>query len=314
VNSSVSWRATYWSESLDELTNTQVPESVGRHYFDLTSRVTGPSFNKIFNTPGGGYAEKFKHVIEPTLVVQRVTAVDEFDRIVKLDGTDFVVGNVTRFNYGLNNRLYAKKDVSREILSLIVGQTYYTDENAAQFDRYYESSFSGTLPSKFSPVSVQARVSPTDRVQGEFRTEWDHTVRAFRTFAANGIVNRDALQLSAGWSQRRYIPELPGFDDETRADHYLNASASVRGLRNRVGGTYAFNYDLRRGSFLQQRYLAYYNAQCCGVAFEYQTFNFTPGFAGVPIPQDRRFNVSFTLAGIGSFSNVLGAFGGGTGR
>ena len=30
------------------------------------------------------------------------------------------------------------------------------------------------------------------------------------------------------------------------------------------------------------------------------------------LPQDRRFNMSFTLAGVGSFSNFFGAFGGGT--
>jgi hypothetical protein len=32
------------------------------------------------------------------------------------------------------------------------------------------------------------------------------------------------------------------------------------------------------------------------------------------VPQDRRFNLSFTLAGIGTFSNFLGAFGGKTDR
>jgi LPS-assembly protein len=310
VNSSLSWRGTYWTESIDEPSRMQIEEGIGRQYFDLTARVTGPVFNRIFNRPGGGYAEKFKHVVEPTLVVQRISAIDAFDRIVKLDGTDYVVGNVTRMTYGLSNRLYAKKNVSREILSVTVGQTYYTDANAAQFDRNYQSSFSNTAPTKFSPVAAQIRTSPTERIQGEFRTEWDHTVNAFRTFAATGSHTGNRLQLSAGWSQRRYIPDLPGFDDEERADHYLNASASVRSVRNRLGGTYSFNYDLRRDSFLQQRYLAYYNAQCCGFAVEYQTFNFDGGFAGVPIPQDRRFNISFTLAGIGSFSNVLGAFGG----
>jgi len=30
------------------------------------------------------------------------------------------------------------------------------------------------------------------------------------------------------------------------------------------------------------------------------------------MPRDRRFNMSFTLAGVGSFSNFFGAFGGGT--
>jgi hypothetical protein len=90
----------------------------------------------------------------------------------------------------------------------------------------------------------------------------------------------------------------------------LNATANVRRPGNRIGGTYAFNYDLRNDRFLQQRYLGYYNAQCCGVAVEYQTFNFQGGFAGLPVPQDRRFNVSFTLAGIGTFSNFFGALGG----
>jgi hypothetical protein len=59
----------------------------------------------------------------------------------------------------------------------------------------------------------------------------------------------------------------------------------------------------------------YYNTQCCGVGVEYQTFTFGTAIASaVGIPQDHRFNISFTLAGIGSFSNVLGAFGGSQGR
>jgi LPS-assembly protein len=314
LNSSVSWRGTYWTESRDAESGLNVPEGLGRQYFDFSSRITGPVFHRIFDRPGGAYAEKFKHVVEPTLAIQRVTAIDEFDRIVRLEGSDYIVGNVTRLSYGLNNRLYAKKRVSREILSLIIGQTYYTDARAAQFDQHYQSSFSGPRTSKFSPVSVLVRTSPTERVQGEFRTEFDHTVDAFRTFAATASVNGSTVQMSGGWSQRRLIPDLPGFDDPNRADHYLNLATSIRGARNRIGGQYSFNYDLRRDTFLQQRYLAYYNAQCCGISVEYQTFNFNAGFAGVPVPQDRRFNISFTLAGIGSFSNALGAFGGQQGR
>jgi hypothetical protein len=58
---------------------------------------------------------------------------------------------------------------------------------------------------------------------------------------------------------------------------------------------------------IQQRWIGFYNAQCCGLAVEYQEFSFP---AGYPIPKDRRFNLSFTLAGIGTFSNFFGAFGG----
>ena len=37
-------------------------------------------------------------------------------------------------------------------------------------------------------------------------------------------------------------------------------------------------------------------------------------FAARGLTQDHRFNLSFTLAGIGTFSNLFGAFGGQQGR
>ena len=310
VNSSVSWRGTYWTESLDAAGD-QIESTLGRQYFDLQSRITGPVFNRIFNTPGGGFAEKYKHVIEPTLTIQRTTAIDEFEQIVKLEPGDFTRGGVTRFTYGLANRLYAKKEVSREIVSLTVNQTYYTEEGAAQYDRNYQSSYSeDARPTNFSAIRIRTRVSPTEQVSGEFNTEWDPTVHTLKTLSASGTLRRGPwLDLSAGWSLRRLIPELPDYSNPASATHYLNASTSLRTASNRLGGGYSFNYDFRREFFLQQRIQGYYNAQCCGVVVEWQTMNFQ-GIPGVTVPQDRRFNISFSLAGIGTFSNFLGALSG----
>jgi hypothetical protein len=70
------------------------------------------------------------------------------------------------------------------------------------------------------------------------------------------------------------------------------------------------NYDIGRGNLMQYRWIGAYNAQCCGIAVEYQVHNFPTGDPRFLIPQDRRFNLSFTLAGIGTFSNFLGNFGG----
>ena len=78
------------------------------------------------------------------------------------------------------------------------------------------------------------------------------------------------------------------------------------------GGTVTYNYDFGRSELLNQRYAVFYNAQCCGISFEYQSINYPTGDPRFPLPKDRRFNISFTLAGVGSFSNLLGAFGGGT--
>jgi len=303
INTSVNWRGTYWSESL--VNNRQVPEPLRRQYFDFTAQFTGPIFSRIFNANSEG-ATKFKHVIQPTFAVQRVTPFDVYDSIVKLEGTDFQVADVFRTTYGITNRLYAKKDVAREVLSATLSQSHYSDANAALLDAQYENSYSGQVrPSKFSPAALLVRAAPTDRVQANFRTEWTPNGRGFLSFSGNGFVNTTHMQTGLGWTQQRFVPTTPGEHSEITT-HYLNASTTVRTASNKVGGTYAFNYDLHRDTFLQQRIFTYYNAQCCGLLVEYQVFN----YAALPIPRDKRFNVSFTLAGIGTFSNLLGAFGG----
>jgi hypothetical protein len=310
---SLAWRTTYWTESLTE-DEVRVREGLLRQYFDLQANVTGPTFSKIWDTPGSSYAQKWKHVIEPSFTFQRVTSVDMFDRIVKLDGTDFVVGQVTRFGYTLSNRLYAKPPggataTPREVLNVAVSQSYYTDANAAQYDQDYQSSFTGPPPSHFTPVALTARGSPTVDTSIQFRTEYDTQFHYFKSFSASGSASVGTwLQATGGWSQRRYSAT------STDRDHTLNASAVLRFHDGRVGGTYAFDYDFSRDYFVQQRLVAYYNAQCCGIAAEYQVYNFLRPDARTGVPYDRRFNVSFTLAGVGTFSNFFGAFGGNQGR
>jgi LPS-assembly protein len=316
INMAATWRATYWTESLQmqvpvpTVTGKQVDEGMARQYFDFSVRATGPVFNRIFNPPEGQEGLKYKHVIQPSVTLQKVTNIDVFDRVVKLESGDYAVGR-TQVTYDLTNRLYAKKDVAREILSLSVNQSYYTDARAAQYDLQYQSSFTAKRASNFSPVALQFRASPTERLQGDFRTEWDPTAHALRSIAANANFSSGSwLNGSAGWSQRRVIPGLPGFDDPNLADQYINSTVNIRSPRNRYGGNYSFNYDVKNDRFLNQRWVAYFNSQCCGVGFEYQTYNLQGSFVQTDVNKDRRFNISFTLAGIGTFSNLFGAFGG----
>jgi hypothetical protein len=80
-------------------------------------------------------------------------------------------------------------------------------------------------------------------------------------------------------------------------------------LGGRLGGDYSLNWDLQRDVVLQQRVMAFYNAQCCGVVVEYSQYK---PYVGSALPTDRRFNIGFTLAGVGTFSNFFGNFGGGS--
>lgn len=316
VNSSFAFRSTYWTESEDE-SGAQIDQGISRHYYEAEAQITGPVFNRIWTFAGNRYAEKLKHSVEPFVNIERVSGFDEFERIVGIDSTDTIIGGTTRIAYGIANRFYRKPPgggASREILNATIGQTYYTDAQAALYDRRYRTSFNGTPPSNFSPLAIDVRAWPAERLTANFRAEYDTQFNAFREMSADGSLELvDWLQTTAGWSQRRFIAELPGFDDPEQLDHYLNASTNVRLSRNRYGASHAFNFDVARKTFLQQRVMLYYNAQCCGFAFEYQHYDLN-GLSFAPVNQDRRFNFSVTLAGIGGFGNFFGALGGGADR
>jgi LPS-assembly protein len=314
VQSSLAWHNTYYTESLELPARVQVNEPIFRQYLDFQTEVVGPTFVKIWDTPRNGYAEKFKHVIEPSLVLQRTTAIDEFDRIVQLETTDYVVGNTTRLQYGITNRFLARRQergrpTAREFLTIALTQSYYTDPLASQYDRVYASSFNAFLrQSNFSPIALSARASLTDLLEGTARVEYDPILGGIQRVSANGTLGGVERWVSRiGWSRSRIL----GSD---LSDNFINGDANIRSAGNRIGGTYSLNYNIARREFLQQRFTAYYNAQCCGVAVEYQAFNFGTYSSRFVIPQDRRFNMSFTLAGVGTFSNFFGAFGGAPAR
>ena len=316
INTSLLWRDTYYSRSVEQgQTNPQllVDEPVNRDFFDFQAQLVGPVFTRIWNTPNNGYAEKFKHTIEPFLTIRRTSNIDNFGQIPQLDATDAVVGGVTQYNYGINNRFYAKRkegrlSQAREILDVQLTQTYYTDPRASQFDIQYSTSMTGATPSNFSPVALSVRAVPTNQMNATVRAEFDSKYKALRTISTTATYNwTGRVSTTVGWSKKNYIPQLPGFNDPNNLDHYINASTNVHTQDNRVGTVYTFNYDLLHGGFLQQQITGFYNAQCCGVALQYQTWNYGGVGTISPLPADHRFFLSFTLAGIGNFSPFNGA-------
>ena len=109
VNSSLAFRETWYSKSQDPTVTdpaTNQPAllstALNRHYFTMTASVVGPVFNRIWNTPDNGYAEKFKHSIEPYTTVMRTSDIGDLGRIIQIDSTDFIVGG-TQVAYGIHN-------------------------------------------------------------------------------------------------------------------------------------------------------------------------------------------------------------------
>ena len=318
VNSTISWRDTYYSRSRSLATGDVIDEGLNRRFFEFQSQISGPVFARVWSTPQNGYAEKFKHSIEPFLTLNRTSSIDNFDRIVQLEGGDLIIGGATRYTYGVTNRFYAKRrqgalSQAREIATIDVSQSYYTDPRSAQYDYKYSTSFLGASPSNYSPIAVSGRVAPTDNFNATVRAEIDSHYLALRTITVAGSYSVNWLTTTAQWSKRAFIAGLAQFNDKSNLDQYLNASVSAHTKDNHIGTLYSMNYDVLRSNLLQQRITGFYNSQCCGVSFEYQVFNFNGlslTIPGLSVAADHRFFMSFTLAGLGNFSPFNGALSG----
>lgn len=316
VNATASYRTTYYSESR-AANNSQIEEPVTRRYGDMRVEIVGPVFSRVF-TPQNAMADRLKHVIEPNFSVQRRTTIENEDRIPSnAGGYDIIVGGTTQMNYGLTNRVLVRKDVEgqpsagapRELLAVSIRQSYYTDERASTFDNSYSYGYNFRAANAFSPVALSARALPSNPLSVDYRLEYDpipdtDTTPKLLGMSLNGTFRTSTADVTAGWTRQAY-------STNARSNNYINAATSLRFKESKFGGQVVFNYDFARRSLLNQRYVGFYNPQCCGVSVEFQSFNYPTG-QGFLLPHDRRFNISFTLAGVGSFSNLLGAFGGGT--
>jgi LPS-assembly protein len=311
VTTSASWRITEWMESLDPVTSTQSATPLTRQLFSLQTRMVGPVFARVWQPKTNKYAERVKHLIEPSFSVQWYSPFDKLTQVVRADGTDAIVGGTTTINYGLANRVLIRPRRAsatspagpvREIVSLEITQSHYTNALAAAVDSQYLPCSTGA----FSAVQVAMTARPIDKLSGQFRTDVNPQFHTPCTLSASGGLTLKPIQISLGWTKKQYIPGLPNFNDPALADQFLNAAATFRQADGHLGGTYSLNYDLHHGFALQQHLMVFYNSQCCGLSVEYQTRDLG-GLAG--LRSLHSFNFSFTLAGLGSFSNPLGSFG-----
>ena len=311
ANATASYRTTYYSRSVDakgDLTDA----ALTRQFLSLRSEFIGPVLTKIWDTPTRATTERMKHVIEPTFVVDYTTEIANQAQVPVLnDASDFVVGGAARVTYGLTNRLlYRSRPVegdrsqTREFLTVGVNQTFYTNRQSSLFDTTYVSYSRRPRAVDLSPIAVTARFSPTLTLDTTARVEYDVSGNGLQIFTVGGTMG--TLRTSGNISYSRQRPS-PLSD----VSSYVSGSSSVRLRDGRVTGLYALSWDVARSYVVSQTLAWTYMAQCCGIQADAQIFSY-PLSSGIPIPSDRRINVSVVLAGLGSIPTFFGgAFGGG---
>lgn len=313
----ISARRTDWNARQDPLTRARIEEPISRQIFDAQLSMTGPIFSRIFNTEGNRWVERVKHVVTPTVSISRRSAFDRFNEVIPLEpGVDLIVGGVTQVRYGLVNQILARvrqdegESMSHELASLSITQSYYSDQTAAQYDGLSNTSFGPQTtqlppPSKFSPWSVSLNLSPSNSVTGTFGFDYDTQFDAIRSYRASTSIRQSVIDLSASWQKQQVIPGLSGYSDPRYANHSLTFSGRLAKPGGGKSIAYSTAVDILNNRFLQHRFGAFYNAQCCGVAVDYVVAN----YSHLGLRNDKRFSLSFSLAGIGSFVNPLGVFG-----
>jgi hypothetical protein len=308
VNTSASYHTTYYTRSVDS-TGNSVEDPYHRRYMSVRSDIVGPVLTRIWDRPDSVFAERLKHVIEPAFSVDVTSQITDYTSTpVVGDVSDFVVGGSTRVTYGLTNRLFARgkpreqqaRGQTREFLTVGLQQTFYSTPESARYDSAYQSTYGYGRPQDLSPVALTARVSPSAALDGNLRLEYDVAGLGLQTLSAGGGVNLRTASVNANYSHRRSLPLSAGSD-------YLSASTTSRWLDGRVTGTYSLSWDIEQAKVVSQTVAGSYVAQCCGLQLELQKFDYPDGFG---YPSDVRFNVGFTLAGLGTFSNFFGALGG----
>ena len=309
VNSLASYRTTYYSRSLD-LRGAPVAEPIGRTYFGAQSQVVGPVLTKIWDTPASTTVQRMKHVIEPAFTFDYVSDIGNAARLPSLSHTttDVVIGGSARVTYGLTNRFLARQratatspGTSREFLTIGLQQTYYSDAEASRWDFQYAGSSNRARLVDLSPIALTTRFTPTPALNTNARLEYDTSGLGLQTISIGGGLQTSRLTTDASFSRVVYSP--------TSSSSSLALSSTMRFLEGRSTGVYGLNWDLARGYVVSQRVGLTYMAQCCGLQVDYQQYNF-PELAGFPVTADRRLNFGVVLAGLGTFSNFFGAFGG----
>jgi LPS-assembly protein len=326
VRSSLEWHNTYYTDRWDK-DRQPTGDPLYRRYVVMQSRIVGPIFSKVFQGDGG--ANRYKHLIEPEVTISRTTSFDNREIIV-LGHNDSVYGGTTRVTYGVTQRLLAKRRGvggpaagaaaarsgaagTQDLLSVQLSQSYYSNENASTVDTTY-GAYLGREPDHYSPIALAVRTNPSEAFNATLRLEYHAGRSQFETISADGTVRVTSwLRTGGSYSQVKYGLTMPG-EPEVPSTTYLGTQTTVSSPGGHLGGVYTFQMNAASRDLTHQRLGLHYNAQCCGVAVEYQTTALPPYLAQPRgITQDRRFNLSFTLAGIGSFSNFLGAFGIGQG-
>jgi LPS-assembly protein len=277
-----------------------------RQYFETSVDMLGPTFSRVFNTPGNFYSDRYKHVIGPEVTwTYRKGVGEEFDFLPKFDGNDYVV-DTNELRYSLVQRFYAKrpgrsgKPEPSEFLNWRISQTYYGLVEASEFDPNYSNLTYGITAeqSQFSPLRSQMRFRPGEHTQANFTLQYDVKFKQVRNLDLSLGTNYPTFGFDAGWSRATRLSNNP--EERDRTVDTIRSSVRWALLPGRFAVESRADYNLLDKKLIQISGRARYDVQCCGFMAEIIQSDF--GFR----EKEVQYRFSIELANIGSMGNFMG--------
>jgi hypothetical protein len=278
-------------------------ESLRRFYAQGQVEIIGPSFSRAYNEELGAFS-KFKHVIEPRFRYVYTTNVSDQNRVIRFDTVDSPFLPIVRdsVEYSLTQRLIGKEKGAtgnaREVLSFSLSQT-------VSLSKPFTNSTGGNLPgssvppgenNKFTPLLASLHVNPFQSFTVDASTTFGNVSHQIdqTSLSANisGTGKNADKYVSFTWFASFLQPGQPAGTDSSQIR--LNTGSSL--LRDKIRADVQLNFDAKKGTFLEQRYLLGGTASCYGLAVEYRRY-----LVYDPTPKPTgNFGIVVTLKNVGT--------------
>lgn len=296
VKVDVEGRATYWTDSLDDSFQAFSGDALTRVVPAATGEIVGPSFSKIYDSPGGKYS-KFKHVIEPRFDYGYVGTYDDQDRVSIFDEID-TVRNTHFWAAGVYNRLLAKPSDETEggaftIASLLIAQAFNLDDQPGQ-----SGSPGGPNSELFSaegPVFAELQINPSRTTSIKADLQYNTLFSELQNFNFSGSTKLGEHTVGATWYK---VWNAETGDDQS---DQMRAFLDLAILPGRFNVGAELSYDARLSELLSQRYVLSWSSQCYGWNIELREANYRE-------ITERDYRFSFTLKNVGTFLDLNDSF------
>jgi len=285
---------------------TILDDNVNRFYVNADVKITGPSFSKIFEKKGKFFAQKIKHVIEPQVDFNYISAIDVFDRLIRFDHVE-AVAPLNEIKYGIANRFYAKKKTKGskkpmpwEFLTIELNQHYSLDPElrtsfGSQYNRFTGGFIPGSSSNRLSPVEIKTRLAPGPDYSFGFQMDYDMYFRQISRYYLDATYGSEGSRfyLSGGWYKS--VPLEFG----RISANQLRTNGGIKLFKDIINFDFTLRYDIQRKNMQQGFFRLMYKTQCCSIACELNRFNFN-------FRRENRVSIILHLMNVGSFGSQFG--------